>query len=81
MGMAKQCKYAKKGRPQSVGVSIFCYCTSPGNDNSSRGNRAKRSDGSGFPMTGYADGTGWWPLCIGGRDHNGVTPSRCTYYR
>ncbi|SDZ37383.1 hypothetical protein SAMN05660462_02910 [Proteiniborus ethanoligenes] len=79
--MGKQCKYAKVGKPLLYGVADLCYCTSPGNQNSSKGNQVKRKDGSGFPITGYADGTGWWLLCIEGRNYKGVTPSRCIFYR
>jgi len=80
--MGKQCKYARIGKPTLRGPSrTHCYCTSPANPNSSKGNPIKRADGSGYPVTGYGNGTGWWPLCIGGRDWKGVTPSRCIYYR
>jgi hypothetical protein len=79
--MARKCKYAKVGKPFLHGVSDHCYCTSPGNHNSTKGNQAKRKDGSGYPVTGYADGTGLWPLCIEGRSVKGVTPSRCAFYR
>lgn len=79
--MGKQCKYSKVGKAFLYGVQDHCYCTSPGNQNSSKGNQARRSDGTGYPITGYKDGSGWWPLCIGGRNYKGVTPSRCDFYR
>lgn len=78
--MGKQCKYAKIGKGFLYGTPDHCYCTSPGNHNSSKGNQVKRSDGIGYPITGHRD-RGWWSLCIGGRDSKGVTPSKCAFYR
>lgn len=69
--MAKQCKYAKKDNANGA----CCYCTSAGNPNTSKARK------SGYPTTGWADGRGWWNLCINGKSFKGVTPSNCDYYR
>jgi hypothetical protein len=79
--MAKKCKYAKRGKPVIYVPYDICYCTSPSNHNCSKGNQYKRSNGEGYPITGYSDGTRWWDLCMEGKADNGVTPSKCDYYK
>lgn len=78
--MAKKCKHVKTGGIANAGAEA-CFCTSPGNPNTSKGNCFKRSNGEGYPVTGWSDGTGWWNLCINGKSLKGVTPSKCDYYR
>lgn len=79
--MAKKCKHAKTTRTIGYSPEIPCCCTSPSNHNSSKGNVAKRKNGEGYPITGWSGGSGWWDLCMEGKADNGVTPSKCDYYK
>ncbi|MDF2538776.1 MAG: hypothetical protein K0S76_1797 [Herbinix sp.] len=70
--MPKQCRYAEK---RVLVGNTCCVCSSPLNPKTTKAMEDR------LPVMGYADGTGWWPLCINGKNYKGVTPSKCGYYK
>ena len=62
--------------------TMYCYCNSPNAPSLSRYANVSRKNGEKVTGSSHHQGESgnMWKLCINGRWHGGITPSKCSHY-